>query len=249
MVKVGRNDPCPCGSGKKYKKCCQTLAERIQKIMGSNSTSIPLDAFAEGNNVDSGIARAYYLTDTINLLTWKIEELVLLKNLTEMVKAIELCISNKFIISALKLTYAAIDNLAYLGTNRQTVKKPEFIKWVKSFLLSGSKLSCTAEELYAERCGLLHQNTGATHNLSSGMKNIYYTIGDSEPEKGIEYVDESRRDQCKFISIESLKNALYQGILKYLQEVSKDTSLKERLLERAQKYFANVEEQTTDTES
>jgi len=23
-AKVGRNDPCPCGSGKKYKKCCGT---------------------------------------------------------------------------------------------------------------------------------------------------------------------------------------------------------------------------------
>ena len=22
MEKAGRNDPCPCGSGKKYKKCC-----------------------------------------------------------------------------------------------------------------------------------------------------------------------------------------------------------------------------------
>lgn len=22
MSKIGRNDPCPCGSGKKYKKCC-----------------------------------------------------------------------------------------------------------------------------------------------------------------------------------------------------------------------------------
>ena len=22
MEKVGRNDPCPCGSGKKYKQCC-----------------------------------------------------------------------------------------------------------------------------------------------------------------------------------------------------------------------------------
>ena len=21
-TKIGRNDPCPCGSGKKYKKCC-----------------------------------------------------------------------------------------------------------------------------------------------------------------------------------------------------------------------------------
>jgi uncharacterized protein YecA (UPF0149 family) len=23
-AKVGRNDPCPCGSGKKYKKCCMS---------------------------------------------------------------------------------------------------------------------------------------------------------------------------------------------------------------------------------
>jgi hypothetical protein len=27
MAKPGRNDPCPCGSGKKYKKCCLTNDE------------------------------------------------------------------------------------------------------------------------------------------------------------------------------------------------------------------------------
>lgn len=27
-VKVGRNDPCPCGSGKKYKKCCLNKKEK-----------------------------------------------------------------------------------------------------------------------------------------------------------------------------------------------------------------------------
>ncbi|MGE4159782.1 MAG: YecA family protein [Planctomycetota bacterium] len=26
-AKVGRNDPCPCGSGKKFKKCCETLGQ------------------------------------------------------------------------------------------------------------------------------------------------------------------------------------------------------------------------------
>ena len=26
--KVGRNDPCPCGSGKKYKKCCLGTGEK-----------------------------------------------------------------------------------------------------------------------------------------------------------------------------------------------------------------------------
>lgn len=25
-AKVGRNDPCPCGSGKKYKQCCEAKA-------------------------------------------------------------------------------------------------------------------------------------------------------------------------------------------------------------------------------
>lgn len=242
MVKVGRNDPCPCGSGKKYKKCCQLLAERIQKITGSTSTLIPLQAFAEGNYVDTAIARAYYSSDTIDLLTWKTTELILLKNLTEIVKAIELCISNKLYLSALKLIYAAIDNLAYLGTNHQTVKQPDFIKWVDSFLLPDSDLSCTAKELHAARCGLLHQNTAATCNLSSDMKNIFYTWGTAEPEKGLEHVDESKRDQCRFISIDSLKSALYKGILTFLEAVSKNPSLKERLLKRSQKYFANVED-------
>jgi len=25
MIKVGSNAPCPCGSGKKYKRCCESL--------------------------------------------------------------------------------------------------------------------------------------------------------------------------------------------------------------------------------
>lgn len=28
-VKLGRNSPCPCGSGKKFKKCCIHLAEKV----------------------------------------------------------------------------------------------------------------------------------------------------------------------------------------------------------------------------
>ncbi|MBQ4054399.1 MAG: SEC-C domain-containing protein [Clostridia bacterium] len=29
--KVGRNDPCPCGSGKKYKKCCGANGENTEE--------------------------------------------------------------------------------------------------------------------------------------------------------------------------------------------------------------------------
>lgn len=31
LVKAGRNDPCPCGSGKKYKKCCLPQHEEARK--------------------------------------------------------------------------------------------------------------------------------------------------------------------------------------------------------------------------
>jgi tetratricopeptide (TPR) repeat protein len=30
MAKIGRNDPCPCGSGKKYKRCCLAKGAEAQ---------------------------------------------------------------------------------------------------------------------------------------------------------------------------------------------------------------------------
>jgi tetratricopeptide (TPR) repeat protein len=33
MAKPGRNDPCHCGSGKKYKKCCQPKEEAAQSVV------------------------------------------------------------------------------------------------------------------------------------------------------------------------------------------------------------------------
>ena len=30
--KVGRNDPCPCGSGRKYKACCEGKRGNLSKV-------------------------------------------------------------------------------------------------------------------------------------------------------------------------------------------------------------------------
>ncbi len=34
MRQAGRNDPCPCGSGKKYKKCCEAKDTAPRKLKG-----------------------------------------------------------------------------------------------------------------------------------------------------------------------------------------------------------------------
>jgi hypothetical protein len=38
MEKVGRNDPCPCGSGKKFKKCCES------KMLGGRFMATKINA-------------------------------------------------------------------------------------------------------------------------------------------------------------------------------------------------------------
>lgn len=44
--KVGRNDPCPCGSGKKYKKCCLNKdRERQKKVQESETTNVENRSF------------------------------------------------------------------------------------------------------------------------------------------------------------------------------------------------------------
>jgi len=32
VEKTGRNDPCPCGSGKKYKNCCMKMPSGSKKV-------------------------------------------------------------------------------------------------------------------------------------------------------------------------------------------------------------------------
>ena len=36
MATIGRNDPCPCMSGKKFKKCCLPKMETLQHIEDQN---------------------------------------------------------------------------------------------------------------------------------------------------------------------------------------------------------------------
>ncbi|NGX38823.1 MAG: hypothetical protein KR126chlam1_00136 [Chlamydiae bacterium] len=54
--KVGRNDPCPCGSGKKYKKCCEERLGPKRKfqatILSGGGTPASVEGKASKISVD-----------------------------------------------------------------------------------------------------------------------------------------------------------------------------------------------------
>jgi len=80
MNKIGRNDPCPCGSGKKYKQCCQqaqqskssgvpSLAERINQAMHVAWKHRQLGNLSEAESICHQIIQAAPRhADALNLL-------------------------------------------------------------------------------------------------------------------------------------------------------------------------------------
>ncbi len=50
MKKIGRNDPCHCGSGKKYKKCCLEKDEKERYLKTLNKLNENIEDSAESSD-------------------------------------------------------------------------------------------------------------------------------------------------------------------------------------------------------
>ncbi len=44
IMQIGRNDPCPCGSGEKYKNCCVTKGDHFLKKLAEKAAKEELKA-------------------------------------------------------------------------------------------------------------------------------------------------------------------------------------------------------------
>lgn len=62
MSKVGRNEPCPCGSGKKYKKCCEARDQELSHEQPRRAEAERLAAIARAlaEKIDLGLGSALH---------------------------------------------------------------------------------------------------------------------------------------------------------------------------------------------
>ncbi len=97
-----------------------------------------------------------------------------------MVEAAELCLQHKKFDSALALVYVTMGAMAWVSmpTGQKDVTRRDFYTWVDRYLLPGSGLACTAEELYGARCGMLHSLTvESTLSRQGKVRTIHYAWG------------------------------------------------------------------------
>lgn len=80
MSKIGRNDPCHCGSGKKYKRCCQQKDEAARRLTReANNAELRADFEAGQAAIAEQLARSQQCTQAITVVL----ELIQARNFTQ----------------------------------------------------------------------------------------------------------------------------------------------------------------------
>jgi hypothetical protein len=156
-----------------------------------------------------------------------------------LISSIELCFKNQFVTPSLMLTYATIDIMAWLDRdkNHTDVQRSDFIKWVEAYLLPNSQLSCTAIDLYAARCSLIHSYSAASRLSREGKASeIFYAWGTADEKDLQKLIDLEGSHDAKAVQVEDLVDALKQGVAKFIANARHS----QMTIDRAKKLFANM---------
>ncbi len=78
MAKTGRNDPCPCGSGKKYKRCCLEKDQAAERTaLAATTPSQPLQQNPDLTaKIAARLAAAYNRDDELTTACYTVDDLI-----------------------------------------------------------------------------------------------------------------------------------------------------------------------------
>ncbi len=165
-------------------------------------------------------------------------------NILSQFLAIDMCIEKGLFMPSLILIYSGTDALASLNRpeENETVTRSDFKKWCTDYLLPSSNLNCTATDLYAARCGILHTNM-AVSDLSKKdeASELIYYIGDISEQQGTyqKIIDEKNPRKTIIVDIAYLEKAFKSSYFTFAEELEKNQVKRELVYERAKYYFVD----------
>lgn len=165
----------------------------------------------------------------------------ILEHMRNLHQAIGDCLARGQHFAALILFYAGIDIIASIEMKKGN-NKNSFIRWADSYLIPAKSLDCTALELYAARCGILHTMTAESDLSRSGQaRAIYYSWGnvDSDALNSAIAMSEAK-DKVVILNVEQLSDALMTAVLNWAAEVRQDPARLERIEAKAMEWFVNM---------
>jgi hypothetical protein len=162
-------------------------------------------------------------------------------SIQELTKSIDECLKNKGKLSVLILLYSTIDIMVWLSRDPHdaAATKEDFVRWVEEFMLPGSGVNCTGEDLYAARCALIHcyaQVWGTNQSSNTDASKIAYVW--NKTIKATSKLSKSKqKNETISLSIENLAKALQNAIQRFNNSLIDNRTLFELVNERSKKFF------------
>jgi len=130
---------------------------------------------------------------------------------------------------ALVVLYSAIDTLAWSTLVDGDVTRSDFCAWVNSYMDPPATVQCTAEDLYAARCGLLHSSSAGSRLSREGKaaELWYATSADRVPV--LRRLAHEKGHSAKIVGITPLVEAFADGARRFVETLAADRALDARV--------------------
>ncbi len=170
-------------------------------------------------------------------------EQALNEKLRPLASGIEECLEKRLTQPALILIYSGIDTAGWLDSPERDATRASFVKWIDGYLLKAKPLTCTALDLYAARCGLLHTfSPDSRLSYQAEARRIYYAWGTADVEK-LQRTIELTNNTTKYVAVHVTE--LYEGwclgLLAFTDDLEKDPARKARVHAKASQFFSELD--------
>ena len=167
-----------------------------------------------------------------------------IENVSSLDLAIKTCIEARLILPALVLIYAGLDIVASIERPPGGKVGPSFTSWIDRYVLKDHQLPCTATELYAARCGILHTLTPESELVHTGKaRRIVYAWGSADSADLQETACRMTRSDIVVLHVEDLRWAFLEGTKSWFQEIYTDKKRLSSVEMSLDLWFVNVSQE------
>lgn len=171
-------------------------------------------------------------------------ENVFCQTVQELVLAVDEAFRPSAKLPAFILLYASIDILASLTRpdGQQDTDGGVFKKWVDTYLLPESGLSCTASDIWGARCGILHTYTMQSKSSREGKARELLYISDGRLARIAQSTLDPEAESKVVINLSDLLNAYFKAATTFVAAVMHDEQLRKRAFQHASKLIVHQQQ-------
>lgn len=150
------------------------------------------------------------------------------------------CIQARLTVPGLILIYVAIDILAWTCADKDESNSKDFKNWVNRYMLPGSRLHCTADDLWAARCGLVHTYGVESRDVVKGKATpLVYAWGTASTQ-ALQFAIDASGKKAKAVHVNDLLEAFTHALARFADDLEKQPELMQRVLRRSDKFLTSI---------